>query len=40
MKHQYNWDLEYLDQLMPWQRDMYIDMTMEEIQKEIQNAQR
>jgi hypothetical protein len=34
MKHKYNWDLEYLDNLLPWQRDIYIDLTIAELEKD------
>lgn len=37
MKHHYNWDLQYLENLMPWQRDMYINMIVHEIDKNIKN---
>lgn len=29
LKHLYGWDLSYLENLIPWQRDMYIDMIIE-----------
>jgi hypothetical protein len=31
MKFKYGWDLQYLESLIPWQRDIYIDLTTEEI---------
>jgi hypothetical protein len=36
LKQNYGWDLTYLENLMPWQREMYIDMIIDwkEKQKE------
>jgi hypothetical protein len=33
LKTKFHWDLQYLENLMPWQRDMYIDMAEEELNK-------
>ena len=29
LKQNYGWDLTYLESLVPWQRDMYVDMIIE-----------
>lgn len=39
MKQYHNWDLGYLDSILPWERYIYIDM-LEEYLKELEEKNR
>lgn len=34
MKHYHNWDLEYIDNMLPWQFDIYVNNIIRYIQEE------
>tara|TARA_B100002019_G_C21226258_1_gene577518 strand:+ start:1297 stop:1440 length:144 start_codon:yes stop_codon:yes gene_type:complete len=40
MMQHFNYDLEYLDSLMPWERDIYIGMLNNHIKEENERIKR
>lgn len=40
MRQDHNWDLEHFENLMPFERDVYVGLLAEKIQKKLEQQRR